>query len=212
LLERARKGLTYANVTATLALFLALTGGIAWALEANSVRSRHIVNGQVKGADLSPTNVRLVDAAGEPPFHDGGSGDCDWESTQSSTFPRVPVGFFREPTGVVHLQGMAKAVHGTGGDAQCDSDGTAAENDGFIFQLPAGYRPPATVTIPFVNNSDSNEENGLLITGTEETGPGGGFGTFPPGSVLYAGSEKPMTVLLDGISFRCGPSGQDGCP
>jgi hypothetical protein len=39
-----------------LALFLVLCGGTAWALEANSVKSRHIKNGQVKLAD---TNDKL---------------------------------------------------------------------------------------------------------------------------------------------------------
>lgn len=40
------------NVVAYLALFLALGMGTAWALERNSVRSKHIVNGQVKSADV----------------------------------------------------------------------------------------------------------------------------------------------------------------
>jgi hypothetical protein len=52
-LQRLRSRLTYANVTATLAMFLALTGGIAWALEVNSVSSKHIVNDQVKSVDLN---------------------------------------------------------------------------------------------------------------------------------------------------------------
>lgn len=49
---KVRSHLTYANVAATLALFLALTGGIAWALERDTVRSKHIVDEQVKGADV----------------------------------------------------------------------------------------------------------------------------------------------------------------
>lgn len=53
MLQRFRSHVTYANVTATFAMFLALTGGIAWALEVNSVRSKHIVNGQVKSVDLN---------------------------------------------------------------------------------------------------------------------------------------------------------------
>lgn len=61
-----RKGLsshlTYANVMATIAVFLALGGGIAWALANNSVKSKHIKNGQVKFADIAdnvePTRYR----------------------------------------------------------------------------------------------------------------------------------------------------------
>ena len=41
------------NVVAYLALTLALSGGVAWAVERNSIRSKHIVNHQVKGIDLS---------------------------------------------------------------------------------------------------------------------------------------------------------------
>jgi hypothetical protein len=52
-LAQLRTHLTYANVAATVALFLALTGGIAWALERNTVRSKHIVNGQVRSADVA---------------------------------------------------------------------------------------------------------------------------------------------------------------
>jgi hypothetical protein len=47
--------LTYANVMATVAVIIALTGGayVAFALEENSVFSRHIVDGHVKTHDLA---------------------------------------------------------------------------------------------------------------------------------------------------------------
>jgi hypothetical protein len=50
---------------ALLALFIALAG-TAWALERNTVKSKHIVNGQVKEADLatdSVTDAELADGA-----------------------------------------------------------------------------------------------------------------------------------------------------
>jgi hypothetical protein len=52
---RIRSQLTYANVMATIAVFLVLGGGAyaAFHLPKNSVRSRNIVNGQVKRADVS---------------------------------------------------------------------------------------------------------------------------------------------------------------
>src|SRR3954454_5297898 len=52
---RSRARLTYANVTATLALFIALGGG-AYAvskLPKNSVKSKQIKDGQVRNADLA---------------------------------------------------------------------------------------------------------------------------------------------------------------
>lgn len=50
-----RRHVTYANVTATLALFVALSAG-AYALSRNDVKSKHIAPGAVK---LSDTNDKL---------------------------------------------------------------------------------------------------------------------------------------------------------
>jgi hypothetical protein len=45
---------------ATIAVFLAIGGGVAWAaLAADSVKSRHIANGQVRGVDVDPAQVQL---------------------------------------------------------------------------------------------------------------------------------------------------------
>jgi hypothetical protein len=57
--SRIRSQLSYANVVATLALFLAL-GGTAFAavaLTKNSVKSRHIGKGQVRAADIGKNAV-----------------------------------------------------------------------------------------------------------------------------------------------------------
>ena len=59
MLSRLRKRLTYANVIATVALFMAL-GGVSYAATIaakNSVRSSSIKNGQVKTADLAKNAV-----------------------------------------------------------------------------------------------------------------------------------------------------------
>jgi hypothetical protein len=52
LLERLKARLTYANVMATLAAFGVLAGGTAWALQNNSVRSKHIKDNAVDFRDL----------------------------------------------------------------------------------------------------------------------------------------------------------------
>jgi hypothetical protein len=59
LLARLNSHLSYANVIATVALFAALGGGAyaATELSKNSVRSKHIKNGQVKRADLAKNAV-----------------------------------------------------------------------------------------------------------------------------------------------------------
>ena len=41
------------NLVAYVALFFALGVGTAWALDRNSVKSRHIANGQVRSADVA---------------------------------------------------------------------------------------------------------------------------------------------------------------
>lgn len=69
-----RGRLTYANVVATLALFIALTGGVVWAADKitsrdiapDAVKSRHIKDGAVNAAELGPNSVgttSLQDAA-----------------------------------------------------------------------------------------------------------------------------------------------------
>ena len=53
------KHLTYANVTATLAVVLVVAGGTAYA--ANTVFSADIVNGEVKTADIGNNQVLTAD-------------------------------------------------------------------------------------------------------------------------------------------------------
>jgi hypothetical protein len=61
MLARLRDRLTYANVIATLALFLVLTGGTAVALNGvNTVDSGDIINGQVRGADVNESTLGIV--------------------------------------------------------------------------------------------------------------------------------------------------------
>lgn len=58
--QRLRRHLTFANIAAGLALFIALASGTAYA--ANTVFSTDIVNGEVKSVDISDTNgVRSAD-------------------------------------------------------------------------------------------------------------------------------------------------------
>jgi hypothetical protein len=62
--KKLRSHLTYANVTATLGLFVALSTGGAYA--ANTIRSSDIVDGEVKTQDLAAggvTNSRLANNA-----------------------------------------------------------------------------------------------------------------------------------------------------
>src|SRR5688500_14327648 len=55
-----RKRLSFANVASALALFVALTTGIAFALEINSVRSKHIAPDAAKGKDVEESSLGAV--------------------------------------------------------------------------------------------------------------------------------------------------------
>lgn len=64
MLGKFRSRLTYANVVATLALFFALGGGTAVALQGrNTVDSGDIINGQVKSGDVLDGTLTSTDVA-----------------------------------------------------------------------------------------------------------------------------------------------------
>ena len=61
-MESVRRRLTFANVTSLIALFVALGGGAyAVSLDKNSVKSKHIKDGQVKPGDIKDGGVRAAD-------------------------------------------------------------------------------------------------------------------------------------------------------
>ena len=98
-LARFRSRLTYANVMATLALFVAL-GGSSYAavkLAANSVSSKHIKNGQVKTADLGGNSVLSTKVK------DGSLLASDFAPGQLPKGDQGPPG----PQGIQGLQGPA---------------------------------------------------------------------------------------------------------
>jgi hypothetical protein len=196
--------LSYSNVMSTLAVFLALAGGTyaATHLKRNSVRSRNIVNGQVKKKDLAnnavdsskiqdgqvtpqdlsaPEQLRSAGLVSNPGFN-----CADTPNSWASSRPDAngPVGFYRDPGGTVHLSGQA---------ARCGSPPTGAS----IFTLPPGYRPGSNVElwVPLYGG-------GVLHD----------FQIDPQGGVTDLQSADLNIFVLNGISFRCAPSGQNGCP
>jgi hypothetical protein len=121
-----RRHLTYANVMATLAVFLVLGGGAyaAFHLPKNSVRSRNIVNGQVKNKDLAPPSFK---DAGLKEFPGACGGLNGWFNVNSSVNDRVS--YARDGLGFVHLRGVATFC------------GSASST---VFKLPLGFRPSRT--------------------------------------------------------------------
>jgi hypothetical protein len=228
-----KERLTYANVMATLALFVAL-GGVGYAaakLPKDSVRSKQIKADAVKASEQGPNSVagsNVIDGSIEGiDVANGGIGsdqiahDAIWDELiadaavteeklgLSAEFTSVglasafgtcadvgdawgsfspdvnnAVSFYRDPTGIVHLRGIA---------VRCG----AATNT--IFNLPPGYRPSKQEILPSFNSN--------FVAGGVSVSPSGAVGPFPAAAI------GPGTWLtLDGMTFRCGPEGSDGCP
>ena len=192
LLAGIRSRLTYANVASSLALFLALSGGVAFAvtqLDANSVKSKHIVNGQVKVRDLIPTE----DWIPLPLYAQNGEVQCHW-TNYGGDF--ADAAYFRDREGVVHLRGLVRANDGTVLDCGATSNDVVISTS-----LPLGYGPEDRTIFTI----SSNQEPGRVDVAPE------GTVEISPDYPTYADAET--WVQLDGISFRCdAPSDKFGCP
>jgi hypothetical protein len=214
---KLRAALTYSNTISTIALFFALGGGLAWALELNSVRSKHIVNGQVRAADIGANQVRSSEIAVEaprfvgmvtpPPFSEGGEGDCMWRNLGAAGSPTDPVAFYKDPLGVVHLEGTAQAFDGPGGDRACNRSAAGDAFDGTVFILPPGYRPAGTDVFPAGGIRQLvGSESSVIVGGVSDTPIGeGGSVTLPAGAVVAPIVTTPgnrPTAVLNGITFR----------
>lgn len=210
-------------------------------LKKNSVLSKHIKNGQVKKADVAanaidsskvsdgsllpadfapgqltagpqgpqgpkgdkgdtgapgplirPEDFIVVGSPGAPPFLTQSTasfrscpsfGGQTWQNYGGGF---STAGFYRDPFGRVHLRGLVKIV--------------AAENDPecAVFTLPPGYRPAESTVFA------SLAENKFVRVSVYED-----LGEVDPEAVPTGGGNF---LSLDGISFRCGPSGSNGCP
>jgi hypothetical protein len=216
-----------ATVIACLALFFAIAGGSAIALKGkntvdsgdikkgqvktsdiannavttkkikgNAVRTSDIQNGQVRKADLAPDEpFHKVGTPGNPPFGNGGDGDCIWtELTQPPIGdPFNEPSFYKDAHGVVRLTGALASTDGPGGDGTCDD-----QEDGFIFTLPAGYRPPEIMAFTSLGTEQ------IVVIGSQDVVAPGVF--LPAGTVALSGVSA-TSLILDEVSFRAaGPS------
>jgi hypothetical protein len=213
-----RERLSYANVMATLAVFIALGGGATAALtgkdkkvvkkivasevakQAGSLSVKHAATADTAGpsgsagGDLAGSypnpSLRGADAVTLAGLGDAIVGDCSGLPANNWYDVRPPAvglganeaGYYRDKQGRVFLQGLVKAC--------------GASTPQTIFTLPAGYRP-------------LNLEQLVAIKG-------GLFGTIlvsPSGQVTTNGLPADGdTYQLGDISFRCAPSGANGCP
>jgi len=159
--ERFRLRPTYANVVATLALFVALGGGAYAAIELgkNSVRSKHIKNGQVKSRDIRDRTIAGKDlsdgllTAGK----DGATGPRGPAGQKGATGPQGAQG----PQGPAGLRGSAIVASVNGGPQV--SGGPQVGAYGGTFPLVTWTQPAGTMdevrgyfTIAWNNGCDDN--------------------------------------------------------
>ena len=193
-----RQRLTYANVMSTIAVFVAVGLGGAYAadkitsrdLARNSVKSKAIKDRGVKGkdvkdatlksADYGDGSVAATDLAASPPVQalvlgNGGEGDCIWIDGTVDFPGSAQVSARRDLLGEVALSGATAPVDGPGGDGACDGAGPEALEDSTVTTLPPEYRPALSQI--FVNSSGGGiivvaGVNGLTL-GTSNLAPGG---------------------------------------
>jgi hypothetical protein len=163
-------------------------GAVAGAQIADgAVAGAEIADGAVAAADLAPQKpYHAVGSPGEPPFFDGGEGDCVWKNGADSTF--APASFQKDALGRVHLRGVVSGADGTGGDGKCDSAQPGEAEDGVVFILPEGYRPEYVSLSAIVAQIAILPDQGALFAS----------GPVPPGAVF---SALTSTAALDSASF-----------
>jgi hypothetical protein len=163
MIRRVRARLSYANVTATLALFLAIGGGTALALGRNSVTTRELANDAVKGRNVEPgklKNKHLKD--------DTLKGNKIDESTLEA-----PVPLADSPAAFARVRGDATVVETLSRDVTAQNI-SRPSNGVYCFDLPfAPTHVQATARATATPDRIATAE----ITGTPD-----GLANCPPGS------------------------------
>ena len=123
-MRRARRSLTYGNVVATLALFLALSGGAVWA--ANKITSKQIGKGAVKNKNLAKNAVKAKNLA-----------------KNSVTSPKIAKNAVKNAAIADGAVNFAKLAAGTNVVASATAGPLPANQSGL---QTVSFNPPVTVT------------------------------------------------------------------
>jgi hypothetical protein len=212
-------------VVALIALFVALGGSAAALSGSNTVFSDDIVNDQVYSADVRNDNLsgggltgidikegtlnlaapafREVGAAGQPGFNSTSS--CTWSNFDPGAHSTAA--FVRDRFGFVHLKGIVDADDVGIGPHVCNFAPNTVPEDELIFNLPAGYRPAKRSAFATITNGALGR---VTVDGPSAVA-GLGAGAVSVDTPTTEANAKAF-LSLDGISFRCAPSGSNGCP
>jgi hypothetical protein len=197
-------------IVACIALFVALGGtatAVTYVVSSNSQvapgtisghspptgNHANIIASSVNGGDISDGSVRARDLAVPANFISAGlpstpcqSGDHQWRDGTALGY-NGPVGYYRDPFGIVHLRGML---------VRCGD----REPGDYAFQMPPGYR------------TAQDASHRIYELGMRSDGSAAPV-FIEAGNVNIDHSVTGGSVFsLEGITFRCAPSGQNGCP
>ena len=180
--QRIRSHLTYANVMVTILAFVVLGGGAYAAFQ--------LPRNSVKSGNIVNGQVKKQDLAKPPPFQSVGLRaanivvGCNSAPNQWAAYAASAYGQ------VGYYRDLDGVVHLAGRATYCDPPSAV------IFRLPPGFRPPKSEV------QDAVFGGGVLPIYLDGN----------TGDVTAPGMSTLETVGLDGITFRCGPSGKHGCP
>ncbi len=216
-MRQVRDSLTYANVVATLALFIAIGGASAFAashLGKNSVGTKQlkknavitakikkeaVTGAKVKKGTLTGTQIKSSTLGAVPLAETANSiaAPESWREVGAPGEPAFQHGWKSAssseeaivPASVAFYKDREGMVH-LRGAALSGSPGTA------IFQLPPGYRPATGKLLAFTTPCSCGAALSGTITVTGEVPP------FPFQSGVVAAPAGANGTYLDGISFR----------
>jgi hypothetical protein len=216
-MQRLRAKLTYANVMATIAVFIALGGAAAYAaskLPKNSVGTKQIKNGAVTGAKvkkntLTGTNINLAKLGTVPSASNATTATT--AGTASALTPPEAIRLVGASGQPPFLDGSANYPPESGvtfrsvgfykdheGIVHLEGLATVGKEEnpieGLVFTLPPGYRP-ASGSVQTFPNVESEET--VVIFGSNVTYAGKNL----EGDV-YVTAGKESTASLSGITFR----------
>jgi hypothetical protein len=227
--NRPKFRITYTHLAVTAAVVLAASGAAVAAIPDSQgvihacygpagflqvidstnqcTKGTHALNWQQNGTPLPPADTwHNVGDKGEPPYYQSGDPNCTlpaWHSGGDGAH-NTGVGFIRDQLGFVHLRGVA-----VGG-----SDTYVGYHTCPIFYLPPGYRPQFNAFHPEIYNLATGRFPRTLVL--IRPGTGDTTGTLAGDVELYGleevNADAHGILALDGITFRCYPSGVDGCP
>ena len=170
-------------------------------IASGQVDTTDIADGTIVGLDLAPSALAAegwheVGATGEPALQT--HADCQWKNYDAAPGFNSAA-FLRDRHGFVHLKGLVDVD-----DFQSGCTFSSVIDRG-IFELPPGYRPAAREVLTSISND--------TLARIDVWGPAGvqNAGTVVAGSATSASNARQW-VSLDGLSFRCAPSGVNGCP